>query len=290
MLKSRATLEILPSELFSFPPMLIRYMNERKVSFISWVPSALCIITQLNTFKEVLPETLKRVFFVGETFPMKQFLKWQQALPDIEYVNLYGASEIAGISCFYKVSGDVSSYNVLPIGKPMDNCTVFLMDQGQMILEPDKPGEIYVISDALASGYYQDQEKTDAAFIHMDGQRVFKSGDIAWYDHDGNLNFAARNDSQIKHMGYRIELGEIEALAGKIDQIERCCCLYNAEKKRIVLFCQLAAGCEADVKTIRSELAKYLTDYMMPQRIKIKDRLPLNANGKIDRQMLKLEI
>ena len=290
MLRLGATMEIIPSEHFSFPPVLIRYLNERRITFISWVPSALCIVTQLNTFTEVVPETVKKVFFVGETFPMKHFLKWQKALPQIEYVNLYGATELSGISCYYRVTGDVSGLDTLPIGKPLSNCRVFLMDGDQVITEPHHPGEIHIISQALASEYHNDPEKTAHAFIEMNGERVFRSGDIAWYDEEGNLHFAARNDSQIKHMGYRIELGEIEAVAGKLPGLERVCCLYNHERQKIVLFVTLEAGSDLDSKKIRQQLKGILTDYMRPQKVIIKDSFPMNANGKIDRQKLKLEL
>lgn len=290
MLKLGATMEILPSEHFAMPPMLMRYMNERQVTFISWVPSALCIITQLNTFSEIKPETVKKVFFVGEAFPIKHLSKWQKALPDIEYVNLYGASELAGISCYYKVEKDVSEMTTLPMGKALKNCEVFLMDGDKVITEPGQTGEVCIISDALALEYHGDPEKTAKAFVMMDGKRVYKSGDIAWYDENGDLNFAARNDSQIKHMGYRIELGEIEAVAGKLPGLERVCCLYNDKRQKICLFVQLEEGSDLDAKTIRQQLRGVLTDYMRPQKVIIKEKLPQNANGKIDRVLLKSEL
>ncbi len=290
MLKLGATMEIIPSECFLMPPGLIRYLNERKVTFISWVPSALCIVTQLGTFSEVKPETVKKIFFVGEAFPIKHLSKWQKALPDIEYVNLYGASEQAGISCYYRVKKDVSEMKTLPIGKPLGNCEVFLMDGDKRVTETGKTGEICIVSDALALEYHGDPVKTSAAFVEIDGKRTYRSGDLAWYDEEGNLNFAARNDGQIKHMGYRIELGEIEAVAGKLPGLERVCCLYNDKKQKICLFVQLEKDSTLDAKTIRQQLRGVLTDYMRPQKVIIKERLPQNANGKIDRVLLKSEL
>ena len=290
MLKTGATMEIIPTELFMMPPSLIRYLNERQVTYICWVPTALSIVTQLNTFMEVLPETLKRVFFVGEAMPMKQLNKWRKALPDLQYVNLYGSSEIAGVSCYYEVQGTFSDQSALPMGKAMPNCRIYLADNGSLVTKPGQIGEIYYASDALALEYYNDPEKTASCFALRDFgngmERTFRSGDLAQYDENGDLVFASRNDFQIKHMGHRIELGEIETVAGSLAEIDRCCCLYNKEKMKITLFCQLAKGCEKNGREIQSLLRPLLTSYMLPSKVIILPQLPLNANGKIDRQAL----
>lgn len=295
MMKTGATLEILPTEYFSFPVQLVRYLNEKRVTFISWVPTALCIVTQLNTFVEVKPETLRRVFFVGEVFPRKQLDKWRSALPHLEFVNLYGSSELAGVCCHYPVQDDLPEGAPLPLGKPLSNCHLWLMDGGEMVTQPNRVGEIHISSPALALGYYNDPEKTAASFVQArlpDGSfgRTFKTGDMASYDANGDLVFAARLDFQIKHLGRRIELGEIEAVADELPEIQRCCCLYNSEKRQIVLFCQLDPACPRTPKDIRKALKGMLTDYMLPGKVIIMDALPLNANGKIDRQLLKNQL
>lgn len=259
-LMTGARLEVLPSELFSFPVRLIAYMNARKVSYICWVPTALCIVVQLNTCQELLPTSLKRVFFVGEVFPRKHLDKWRAALPQIEYVNLYGSSELAGICCFYRVPQVMPEEPALPLGKPLSNCNLLLLDgEGNVITQPGQVGEIHVASDALALGYYHDTEKTRNAFFPLtfpDGvtRRTFRTGDMASYNANGDLVFAARRDYQIKHMGRRIALGEIETVADTLPVLRRCCCLYHAEKKQIVLFCELTDGVVCTGREIRSNL------------------------------------
>lgn len=291
MLKLGCSLEILPTSLFSLPPELIDYLNEKKVSFVSWVPTAISLVAQLNPFSMVKPSTLKKVFFVGEVMPMKHLNKWRAALPEIEYVNLYGQSEIAGICCYYKVTESFEDSAVLPMGKPLQNCTIYLMDGDHVIHEPGHVGELYIVSDALALEYFHDPEKTHSSFLRKDFgagiERCFKTGDLAQYDEQGNLLFAARNDNQIKHMGHRIELGEIETVAGSLADVDRCCCLYDSAKKKIILFCQLSSGSLLTGPTIRSQLRQHLSSYMVPGKVIILDALPINANGKIDRQQLK---
>lgn len=291
MAATGASIQIIPRELFSFPVKLMQWMDERKIDTISWVPSALSIVTQLNTFLEIKPQCLRRVFFVGEVFPMKQLNKWRAALPHIDYVNLYGSSEIAGVACFFPVEGEFADSDSLPIGKSLPNCTVRLVDKGQVITCADKVGEIYIVSPALALGYFGDEEKTAASFRELDLgdgviRRYFATGDMARYDSQGRLVFAARRDFQIKHMGHRIELGEIETAAGALEDMQKCCCLYHKEKQKIILFCQLTPGSALTGRDIRKLLRQRLSDYMVPARVQVMDELPLNPNGKIDRVRL----
>lgn len=291
MLKMGITMEIIPTEYFPLPPELIQYLNQKKITVASWVPTVLSIVAQLNPFSEIVPETLKRVFFVGEVMPMKHLNKWREALPDIQYVNLYGQSELCGICCYYEVKGTFANDESLPMGIPLINCKIYLLDNETVVTEPGKIGEMYIVSDALAMEYYHDPEKTSASFIMKNfGEglvRCFKTGDLAQYDAEGNLVFASRSDFQIKHMGHRIELGEIETIAGALPEVARCCCLYNAEKKKIVLFCELTEGNDLSGVEIKSILKTKLSSYMVPWKVNIMDKLPLNANGKIDRQRLK---
>ncbi len=295
MLYTGATLEILPSELFVFPKTLIEYMNERKITYICWVPSALSVVTQLNTFQEVVPETLKKIFFVGETFPIKQLRKWMQALPDAQYVNLYGSTELAGVCCYYELPVPYEGEEI-PLGRTLPNCQVFLVEENEgsltFVTEPDQVGEILVVSQSLALGYFNDPDKTAKTFVQAvlpDGTtaRALKTGDMARYDQDGNLIFVSRKDNQIKYSGHRIELGEIESVVDQLPEVVECCCLYNDKKQQICLFCVLADGCEWDRKELKHVLRDKLSDYMLPAKYFFMDALPRNPNGKVDRMKLK---
>lgn len=296
MLKHAATMIIIPTSMFSFPVKLVEYLNEKKVTVISWVPSALSILTQLNAFAEIKPVTLERVFFVGEVFPMKQLNKWRKELPHLQYVNLYGSSEIAGICCHYEVKPEevFEDTQSLPMGKPLANCKILLVSQqdGHIITDNNVSGEIYLSSKALAREYFGDEEKTKNSFMiaDLDGtgeRRYFKTGDLASYNDKGDLIFASRKDFQIKHMGHRIELGEIEVAANSLDGVVKCGCIYDDVKHRIMLFCQCVEDVELSGNDIKALLAEKLSSYMVPNRVTILEQVPLNANGKIDRMALK---
>ncbi len=295
-LKNAATMQIIPTSLFSFPVRLVEYLNEKKITIISWVPSALALLTQLNAFADIKPETLKKVFFVGEVFPMKQLNKWRKELPDLIYVNLYGSSEVAGICLYYEVKKEdvFADTDVLPMGKPLSNCKIVLISQenGSVITDKNVSGEIYLSSKALAKEYYGDKEKTENSFIvtDLDGtgeSRYFKTGDVAFYNDNGELVFTSRKDFQIKHMGHRIELGEIEVTASALDYIVKCGCIYDNDKRRIVLYCECAPDSEVTAPQIKADLTEMLSSYMVPNRVVLIDKVPLNANGKIDRVELK---
>ena len=290
MLKRGCTMEIIPQTLFVMPPELIDYLNEKRITYICWVPTALTIVAQLNPFSIVKPTTLKKVFFVGEVMQIKHLKKWMEALPEVQYVNLYGSSEIAGICTYYPVPAGELKMLSLPMGKPMSHCKIYLLDNESIVTAPNHIGEMYLVSDSLATEYYHDAEKTRSSFLDKDfgdgPVRCFKTGDLAQYDADGNLVFASRTDFQIKHMGRRIELGEIEAICTETDEISRCACIYNQEKRKIILVCTLSEGVNLKPLELKSILKKHLTTYMVPNKIIILEKLPLNANGKIDRQQL----
>ena len=289
MLHDGCRLEVLDTGLFSQPYHLIEYLNDRHITLISWVPSALVIVSQLDTFADILPNYLRAVFFIGEVFPMKHFLIWQNALPGVKFVNLYGQSELAGACCYYEVDRAFTPDDTLPIGRPFSNAEVFLLDGDRVVTEPGQIGEIGIVSPALAAGYFGDAEKTAAAFYtfcdHGRTLRLFRTGDMARYTPEGLLVFAARCDAQIKHMGYRIELGEIEAAANSLPEITGCACLYDTAKNRIVLFCTVQDG--VTKASLRKALREKLSTYMIPSKIEILPQLPRNANGKTDRVLLR---
>jgi amino acid adenylation domain-containing protein len=287
MLKTGARMEIIPSEKFAFPVTLIEYLNEKGITFISWVPSALAVVARLRTFRDILPTTLRRVCFVGEVFPIKDLEAWRTALPDLEYINLYGSSELAGICCLYPIPKGEPCPAALPIGKPLANSHIYLYEDGRF---SHTQGEMLVASEALADGYFNDPEKTEKTFqvMEIDGKpcRVLHTGDWARYDDQGNLVFVSRGDGQIKYKGYRIEPGEIEAAVNELDFIGRACCLYNQEKERITVFCTSDRP-DLKLRDLNQALEGRLVDYMLPRRLVVLNEMPLNANGKIDRPYLK---
>ena len=178
---------------------------------------------------------------------------------------------------------------VLPIGKAFSNCRVKLRDENnQFITKAGEIGEICVMGTCLALGYWNNFERTQSAFVQNPTDiayesKMYATGDMGYYNPDGDIVFATRRDYQIKHMGHRIELGEIEVALNSISFLTVTCCLYDKQNERIVCFYQAPQECKKDIVT---ELAKKLPKYMWPNVYIHYEELPLNKNGKIDRTAL----
>lgn len=283
-----ATLYIIPKMYFSFPVKLIDYINEMKINSIYWVPSALQIVANFKTLDEVKANTLKRIMFAGEVMPTKQLNYWMDNIPDAMYVNLFGPTETTDICTYYVVDRKFDNSESLPIGRSCDNCdTIIIKEDGTKALDGEE-GELCVRGSFLAMGYYKNPEKTAEVFVQNPLNKnypeiIYRTGDIVKYNDRGELIYLSRKDFQIKHMGYRIELGEIENTVNNIEGVSTCACIYDNDNSRIVLFYQ---G-DKDKNEIIDASKKVLTSYMQPSCVIKLDRIPYNANGKIDRVNLK---
>ncbi len=288
-LRCAATMYIVPKKLFSLPKQLVHFLNEKKITCIDWVPSALCMIVNFKTLEKEKPEYLKKVMFLGEVMPAKQFNMWREALPDVKYANLYGPTEATGDCTYYKVEREISDSESIPIGRACMNTEVLLLDEkDELITKAGRTGEICVRGCSLALGYYNDPEKTEKAFVQNPLQkaykeRIYRTGDLGKLNGLGELLFVSRKDSQIKHMGHRIELGEIETAISAVEGIRRAACLYNENNSRII------AVYEGDIEKeeLIGILKERLPSYMLPGVYHPLEEMPVNLNGKIDRVALK---
>ena len=276
-LKLKGTLFIPPKEAFVLPNKSVEYLNEKKITRIRWVPSALILIARLRVLAFVKPLYLRYVFFIGEVFPVKYFNSWITYLPDVRYVNWYGSTEIAGACLCARLTHPYPEDKPLPLGKPLFGNDVRLVD-----------GEIVVSSKQVALGYLHDEERNRKTFVPAnDGSTLLHTGDFGHYDEKGNIIFSSRKDFQIKHLGYRIELQDIEAHAMELSYRSACCCLYKKDK--IILIACLNKGIDKTIGEVKTDLSKVLADYRRPSKIVFLDSLPLNGNGKIDRTLLEHE-
>ena len=287
-LKYGATTILIPKQLFMFPIKLVEFLNEHNINTLCWVVSALTMISSFRTFETVKPEHLRTIAFASEVFPIKQFKLWRQALPEARFINLYGPTETTGICCYYEVDREFSEEETLPVGRPFKNTQILLLDENNQIPPVGQQGEICVRGTRLTLGYYCNPEKTNEAFVqnplnHLYPELIYRTGDLGRWNERGELEFAGRKDYQIKHMGHRIELGEIEVIVNMHPQVRSACCIFDQEKKKIVLY---YTG-DLAVAELTSYIKGKLPRYMVPNVTKQLDNLPLTPNGKIDRNRLK---
>ncbi len=284
-LRTGATYQIIPKKYFSFPMQLIEYLNVHKVNTIYWVPSALNIVANWDTFAYIKPKYLKKVLFAGEVMPVKHLNYWKAALPDVLYANLFGPTETTDICSYYVVNRTFSDEETLPIGVACDNCDLIIVDNNG---KEAASGELLVRGPFLADGYYRNTEKTAEVFVQNPlndtyPEIVYRTGDLVYKGEDGLLRYQGRKDFQIKHMGYRIEPGEIEAAIGALPEIHACVCIYLETTDQILLLYQGKIKQEA----LSSAVAGKLPAYMRPNKFIRIRQMPYNANGKIDRKLLK---
>ena len=287
-LKFGATTYLIPKELFMFPIKLIEFLNAHKINTVCWVVSALTMISAFGALDEVKPEYLHTVAFGSEVFPIKQFNRWREALPDCRFTNLYGPTEGTGMCCYYKVDREFALDEAIPIGGPFKNTEILLLGEDNQPVPAGEQGEICIRGTSVTLGYYRNPEKTGESYVQnplndMYPEIIYKTGDLAKYNERGELIYLSRKDYQIKHMGHRIELGEIEVVVNMLDGMKNACCIFDDEKKKIIL-CYVGDMGKADVTKF---LKEKLPRYMIPNKIYQLEAMPLTANGKLDRVTLK---
>lgn len=293
ILRCAGTLTIIPKSLFMQPVKLVNYLNDRKVNTIYWVPSALCLISKFKVLDKYEIMFLKKVLFAGEVMPTKQLNYWMGKMPGVLYANLFGPTEITDIGTYYIVDRELNDGESVPIGKACSNVGVLILDEKLKEVPNGEVGELFFRGTFLGMGYYGDAEKTSIAYIQNPlnskyPELIYRSGDLVRVNERNEIIYMGRKDAQIKHMGYRIELGEIENSFNAIAGVARVCCFLDDEKDKIVaIYTTDEEAEEIEKNFILSELEKNLSKYMIPNIIIHMETVPLNANGKINRKLLK---
>ena len=215
-------------------------------------------------------------------------------MPDTTFVNLYGPIEITLDCTFHVVKDRPDEDKPLPIGVPCRNTDILILNEEDELCKTGEEGELCVRGTSLAMGYYNNAEKTNAAFVQNPLNRsypelIYRTGDIVCRDENALIQFRGRKDSLVKHMGYRIELGEIEhVIINELGLVKYCCAVYQFDKKEIILYYEKAE--EISGAEFRKMLMKKFPAYMIPAVYIRMDLLPRNTNGKIDRLLLKNKI
>jgi amino acid adenylation domain-containing protein len=274
-----------------FAARTVDFLNAHKVNTIDWVPTSYNIVAKSGVFDKRKPEYLEKCFFVGEVMPAGVLNVWRRALPNAQFVNIFGPAEITDTFLYYIADREFGDDEPLPIGGRYDNCDTFLLNEDGTETAIGEVGEMCVRGVKVSLGYWNDPELTAKNFVQNPlnpyyRETIYKTGDLAYVNERGELMFAGRRDFQIKHAGHRIELGEIEVAANSVDGVELCACVFDTDKNIIVLF---YVG-PAEDKSVREALKGKLQDYMVPDRILRIGAMPRTGGGKISRQDLKARL
>lgn len=288
-LKSGATLHIIGKKYFTFPKLIIPFLNDRKITACLWATSAIVLVGNSNILSVALPEYLRLVTFAGEAMPAKQLKVWMNKLVNTKFVNLYGPTEITVDCTYYEVDREFGDDEFIPIGRPCQNKQILVLNENDELVKGDEYGELCVRGTGVALGYYNNPEKTKEVFVQnplntLYEDRIYRTGDIVKYNERGEIEFVSRKDFQIKHKGNRIEMGEIEVAVNSIPEITNAACIFDQPNDKIVLYYTTSDGQELDIINLVKEK---IPVYMFPEVINILKDMPYNMNGKIDRIELK---
>jgi amino acid adenylation domain-containing protein len=228
---------------------------------------------------------LRHLLAGGDVLSPNHVRKALDGLPDTALINGYGPTENAMFTTCHRITVADLGKSSIPIGKPIANTTVHILDQLLRPVPIGIPGELCTGGDGLATGYLKSPGLTGEKFIaHPEFGRLYRTGDIARWSADGSIEFLGRRDHQVKVRGFRIELGEIETILADHPQVRQAKAAVRgngAENKRILAWVVPENGGKPSMKELSSHLASRLPAFMLPDGIGVVDAFPLNANGKI---------
>lgn len=288
-LKSGATLNVIGKKYFTFPKLIIPFLNDRKITAILWATSAIVLIGNSDILSITKPEHLRLVTFAGEAMPAKQLNVWMNKLPNTKFVNLYGPTEITVDCTYFEVDRFFNDDEFIPIGRDCKNKQILVFNEENKLVKPGEVGELCVRGTGVALGYFNNKSKTQEVFVQnplhdLYEDKIYRTGDLVKYNEQGELEFVSRKDFQIKHKGNRIEMGEIEVAINSIPQITNATCLFDQPNDKIVLYYTTIDGQELDVINLVKDK---IPVYMFPEVTIMLKAMPYNMNGKIDRIELK---
>ena len=258
----------------------VGYVRKNKVSIIDCSP---LLLNELNLYADSLSNI--RLFISGGDILKKSYINNLNKIGEV--YNTYGPTETTVCAAYFKYME--LPYDTIPIGKSIANYSLYVVGKNHKLMSMKVPGELWISGPGLTSGYLNQIELTCEKIIPnpftLEGY-VYKTGDLARWQPDGNIEFLGRIDHQVKIRGYRIEIGEIENQLLKLDAVKECVVIDREKEGDKYLCAYIVSGKEVDVPEVRNKLSKILPGYMIPSYIMQVDSIPLTPNGKIDRRAL----
>ncbi|MFN6560842.1 MAG: non-ribosomal peptide synthetase [Nostoc sp. ChiSLP01] len=295
-------LHIISSERITNAKDLADYFERNLIDCLKIVPSHLKALLTSEAGVQILPR--QRLVLGGESTSWELIEQIQQLAPECQIINHYGPTETTVGVLTYQVekAPDTRQSSTVPIGRPLANTQIYILDSQKQPTPINVPGEVYIGGAGLARGYLNRPELTQEKFIPNpfsdDPQsRLYKTGDLARYLPDGNIEYIDRIDNQVKIRGFRIELGEIEAVLSQYPHIQQVtviksedtpsdACTEQSRSKRLVAYLVSDAEENPSISDLRQFLKEKLPEYMVPAAFVYLDAPPLTPNGKIDRRAL----
>ncbi|MFI6665810.1 amino acid adenylation domain-containing protein [Streptomyces sp. NPDC050481] len=266
-------------------PRFVDTVVRERVNVLQVVPSYLeAVLAELGQRPRELAD-LRCVSVTGEAVKRELVERWFATAPGIRLANAYGLTETSD-DTNHEVMDRVPDGDRVPLGRPVRNVRVYVVDEDLVPVPLGAPGEIVFSGVCVGRGYVNDPERTAAAFMedpYRPGERLYRSGDVGRWRSDGRLEFLGRRDTQIKIRGFRVEIGEIENALLRVAGV-RDGAVVVVRGTQLAAFCAGPEPVGADA--VRERLAASLPEYMVPAVVHWREHLPLTANGKTDRRTL----
>lgn len=268
----------------------IETLAHHKVTRIVLVPSLLRLF--LDNYSHLVKKLsqLKLWITSGEALSVKLVQTFQELIPEAKLINLYGSSEVSANATYYDTSLLPNQVHSVPIGRPIDNTQIYVLNQDLQLTPLVVIGELYIGGDGLAKGYLHRPELTQERFIDnpfIPGHKIYKTGDLVRYLKDGNLEYLGRHDEQVKIRGFRVELGEITtAIAQHPDVQESVVVARDDAQENQCLIAYVVTDKQDIAAQLLSYLQHKLPNYMVPSVFVVLDALPLTPNSKVDKRAL----
>ncbi|MVV49026.1 amino acid adenylation domain-containing protein [Pseudomonas sp. PB120] len=287
-----ARVDIVPNTLAHDPQGLLAHVSAQGITVLESVPS---LIQGMLAQERMGLDGLRWMLPTGEAMPPELAHQWLLRYPDIGLVNAYGPAECSDDVAFFRVDMASTRGSYLPIGTPTDNNRLYLLDGALELVPLGAVGELCVAGTGVGRGYVSDPLRTAQVFVPnpfgAPGERLYRTGDLARRRSDGVLEYVGRIDHQVKIRGYRIELGEIEARLHEQPEVREAAVGVQEGVNGKHLVGYLVAADSAlnpaeRLDRIKQRLRAELPEYMVPLHWLWLDRMPLNANGKLDRKAL----
>ncbi|MEV5098970.1 non-ribosomal peptide synthase/polyketide synthase, partial [Streptomyces rochei] len=284
-----ATLVVARPEGHLDPAYLADTVRRAGVTTLHFVPSMLDVFLREPSAASL--SGLRRVFCSGEALSAELRARFR-SVSDVPLHNLYGPTEAAVDVTYWPCAEDTGDGPV-PIGRPVWNTRMYVLDAALRPVPAGVPGELYIAGVQLARGYLGrpglSAERFTADPHGVPGSRMYRTGDLARWNHDGSLDYLGRADHQVKLRGFRIELGEIEAALVRQPEVDQAAVVLREDRpgdQRLVAYTVPAPGSEADAAPLTARLRELLPGYMVPAAFVTLPRLPVTPNGKLDRRAL----
>ena len=290
-LAAGATVVVASEERLKDPQALADSIVSEKITIWDSAPAALQRL--VSFFPKHAPEAgLRLVMLSGDWIPVALPDQIRQVFARAKVMSLGGATEAAIWSNWYPIGVVDPEWTSIPYGKPIQNARYHVLDTNLNVAPVGVSGDLYIGGVCLAEGYLRRPELTRERFIadpFRPGERLYKTGDLARYFEDGNLEFLGRADFQVKIRGYRVEMGEVEAVTANLEGVREAVCTAFVDasgQKSLVVYVIVEQGASLDAAAIKAGVAAKLPDFMVPSYVVFLEKMPLSANGKVDRKAL----